>query len=120
MQNSSTIIVKTLSDMLDKPYFTFPTLASNCAACTAVSVIYNSDGTFKEYYYLKQPSYHTFINTKIVADSPEKLLWAGIGDDLSKECEVKFACRDKYMYHTPLILSSYVFSFVFSAIASEV
>ncbi len=25
----------------DKPVFTFPTIASNCAACTSVSIIYN-------------------------------------------------------------------------------
>ena len=49
------------------------------------------------------PSYHTFVNTKIIADSPEKLLWAGIGDALSKECEVLFASRDKFIYHTPLM-----------------
>lgn len=95
--------VKTLADMEDKPFFTFPTLASNCASCTAITVIYNSDGSFKEYYYMKEPSYHTFINTKIIADSPEKLFWAGIGDALSKECEVLFASRDKFMYHTPLM-----------------
>lgn len=95
--------VKTLADMVDKPFFTFPTLGSNCAATTAISVIYNSNGSFKEYYYMKQPSYHTFINTKIIADSPEKLLWAGIGDALSKECEVLFSSRDKFMYHTPLM-----------------
>lgn len=82
--------VKTLADMLDKPFFTFPTLASNCAACTAITVMYNPDGSFKEYYYMHAPSYHTFVNTKIIADSPEKLLWAGIGDALSKECEVLF------------------------------
>jgi glycerol dehydrogenase len=95
--------VKTLANMEDKPYFTFPTLASNCAACTAISVIYNKDGSFKEYYYMKAPAYHTFINTKIIAGAPEKLLWAGIGDALSKECEVLFASRDKFMYHTPLM-----------------
>ena len=95
--------VKTLADMLDKPFFTFPTLASNCAACTAITVIYNADGSFKEYYYMHGPAYHTFVNTKIIADSPEKLLWAGIGDALSKECEVLFASRDKFIYHTPLM-----------------
>ncbi len=93
--------VKALADLIDKPFFTFPTLASNCAACTALSVIYNKDGSFKEYYYMQSPSYHTFVNTKIIADSPEQLLWAGIGDALSKECEVLFASRDKNMYHTP-------------------
>ena len=89
--------------MLDKPFFTFPTLASNCAACTAISVIYNPDGSFKEYYYMHGPSYHTFVNTKIIADSPQNLLWAGIGDALSKECEVLFASREKFIYHTPLM-----------------
>lgn len=95
--------VKTLCDRIDKPFFTFPTLASNCASCTAISVIYNADGTFKEYAYLKAPALHTFINTKIIAESPEKLFWAGIGDALSKEYEVVFACRDKDMTHTPLL-----------------
>ena len=47
--------VKTLADMLDKPFFTFPTLASNCAACTAITVMYNPDGSFKEYYYMHAP-----------------------------------------------------------------
>lgn len=95
--------VKTLADMLDKPVFTFPTLASNCAGCTALCVIYNKDGTFKEYYYPKQPPYHTFINTKIIAESPYDMFWAGIGDALSKEYEVTFACRDKNLYHVPLL-----------------
>lgn len=95
--------VKMLGDQLDKPFFTFPTLASNCASCTAISVVYDSNGAFKEYSYLKQPSYHTFVNTAIIADSPVDLFWAGIGDALSKECEVLFAAREKFMYHTPLM-----------------
>lgn len=93
--------VKTLGDMLDKPVFTFPTLASNCASCTNLSVIYNKDGSFKEYYYQKQPACHTFINTKIIAQSPYDMLWAGIGDALSKECEVEFSCREKKLHHLP-------------------
>lgn len=95
--------VKVLGSMLDKPFFTFPTIASNCAGCTAIAVIYNADKTFKEYYYLKRPAYHTFINTKIISEAPDELLWAGIGDALSKECEVLFASREKKMYHTPLM-----------------
>lgn len=95
--------VKTLGDMLDKPVFTFPTLASNCAACTNLSVIYNKDGSFKEYYYQKQPACHTFINTRIIAESPYNMFWAGIGDALSKECEVTFACREKKLHHLPLL-----------------
>lgn len=94
---------KTYCALYNKPLFTFPTIASNCASCTSLSVMYNPDGTFKEYSYHKAPAIHTFINTKIIAESPEKLMWAGIGDALSKEYEVIFACREKNMIHTPLL-----------------
>ena len=66
--------VKILADMLDKPFFTFPTLASNCAACTAIAVVYNQDASFKEYYYMKTPAYHTFINTKVISDFGRELV----------------------------------------------
>lgn len=94
---------KTYCALYDKPLFAFPTIASNCASCTSLSVMYNPDGTFKEYSYHKAPAIHTFINTKVIAESPEKLMWAGIGDALSKEYEVVFACRGKNMIHTPLL-----------------
>lgn len=94
---------KTLGDMLGKPVFTFPTVSSNCAACTCIAVIYNSDGTFREYYYPKTPPQHTFINTRIIAESPEDLFWAGIGDALSKEYEVLLATKGKKLFHTPLL-----------------
>ena len=94
---------KTYCALYNKPLFAFPTIASNCASCTSLSVMYNPDGTFKEYSYHKAPAIHTFINTKIIAESPEKLMWAGIGDALSKEYEVVFACRGKNMIHTPLL-----------------
>jgi glycerol dehydrogenase len=63
--------VKVLGHQLHKPVFTFPTLASNCVSCTAISVIYNADGSFNEYYYLEEPATHTFINTKVIANSPK-------------------------------------------------
>ena len=42
---------KAVAEHLDKPLFTFPTIASNCAACTAIGVFYNADDTFKDYFY---------------------------------------------------------------------
>lgn len=94
--------VKYVADKLDKPLFTFPTVASNCAAVTAISVMYNTDGTFREYYYPKLTN-HCFINSDIIANSPETLLWAGIGDALSKECEAVFSSKDDTLTHTPLM-----------------
>lgn len=93
---------KYIANEMDKPLFCFPTVASNCASVTAISVIYNSDGSFREYYYPKIAN-HTFIETSIIADSPEELLWAGIGDALSKECEAVFSSKEDKLSHTPLM-----------------
>lgn len=94
---------KVLCQKIDKPLFTFPTIASNCAACTSIAVMYNEDGTFKDYFYPNTPANHTFINTRIIAEAPENLFWAGIGDALSKETEVLFATRNKELFHTTLL-----------------
>lgn len=93
---------KYIADKLDKPLFCFPTVASNCASVTAISVIYNPDGSFREYYYPKQAD-HTFIESSIIADSPEELLWAGIGDALSKECEAVFSSKEDSLAHTAML-----------------
>lgn len=94
--------VKYVADKLDKPLFTFPTVASNCSPVTAISVMYNDDGTFKDYYFPKLTN-HCFINSDIIADSPESLLWAGIGDALSKECEAVYSSKNDSLSHTPLM-----------------
>lgn len=93
---------KVVADKLNKPLLVFPTVASNCAACTAVSVVYNPDGTLHSYYY-PAPAVHTFIHTGIIADSPEDLFWAGIGDTLAKECEAELASRNDQLFHTTLL-----------------
>lgn len=93
---------KYVANEMDKPLFTFPTVGSNCASVTAICVIYNPDGSFREYYYPKVAE-HTFINSAIIADSPYELLWAGIGDALSKECEAVFSSKNDELSHTPLM-----------------
>lgn len=95
-------MVKYVADRLDKPLMTLPTVASNCAAVTAVCVMYHADGSFFNYYYPKLAE-HCFIQSDIIADSPEPLLWAGIGDALSKECEAAFSSMDDKLSHTPLL-----------------
>lgn len=84
---------KVVAAKLDKPLFTFPTIASNCAPCTAIAVLYNADASFREYFYLQAPAEHAFLNTRIIAEAPASWLWAGIGDALSKGPEVEFAAR---------------------------
>ncbi|MDO4168847.1 MAG: iron-containing alcohol dehydrogenase family protein [Lachnospiraceae bacterium] len=93
---------KYVANEMDKPLFNFPTVGSNCASVTSISVIYNPDGSFREYYYPKIAD-HTFINSAVIADSPYELLWAGIGDALSKEYEAVFSSKDDDLTHTPLM-----------------
>ncbi|MCQ2914847.1 MAG: iron-containing alcohol dehydrogenase family protein [Alphaproteobacteria bacterium] len=85
---------KVLTEKLNKPLFTFPTIASNCAPCTALAIMYNADGSMKGNFYLKRPPIYVFINDKIIANAPIKFLQAGIGDALSKEPEVLLALRN--------------------------
>ena len=95
-------LCKYVATKLDKPLFLFPTVASNCASVTAISVMYHPDGTFREDYYPNLPE-HTFIHTGIIAGSPYALLWAGIGDALSKECEAVFASKGATLKFEPLM-----------------
>lgn len=94
---------KAVADKVNKPLFTFPTLASNCAPITAIGVMYNNDGSFNGYYYPKRCPIHTFINTDVIAKAPTKLFWAGIGDALSKLAEVELATRSEKLFHTTLL-----------------
>lgn len=93
---------KYVASKMDKPIFTFPTVGSNCSSVSAISVIYYPDHSFRGYFFPRVPE-HTFINTAVIADSPYDLLWAGIGDALSKECEAVFSSRGISLSHTPLM-----------------
>lgn len=89
---------KVLCNRSKKPLFTFPTIASNCAPVTLISVIYDDDThAFKELYFSDKCPLHTFINTRIIAEAPSHFLWAGIGDALSKQYETGFSSRGDAM-----------------------
>lgn len=86
---------KVLSSELGKVLFTFPTIASTCAATTCVCAMYNLDGSFKDLYWRKQPAKHTFIDISVISQAPQKYIWAGIGDTLAKGYEPEFSARGK-------------------------
>lgn len=95
--------VKSAADILGKPCFSCPTVASNCAPVSAIGVIYKDDGALSHYHFTKRCPEHCFINTSVILDSPEELFWAGIGDALSKQSESQLASRGKDLTHTPLL-----------------
>ncbi len=86
---------KLVADHLNKPYFTFPTIASTCAAISALGIYYRTDHVFRDFFRVKRPPVHVFISTKVIAEAPDIYLWAGIGDGMSKEAEVKFSARGR-------------------------
>lgn len=91
--------VKCLCITDDKPVFTFPTIASNCAATTSVSIMYNDDGTFLKPHFFIRPAMHAFIDTEIIAKAPARYMWAGIGDTYAKYYEAKISSRDERLEH---------------------
>lgn len=90
---------KALAFVMDKTVFTFPTIASNCAGTTAVSIMYNCDGSFKEPFFFPAPAKHCFIYTPVIAQSPSKYIWAGMGDTYAKYFEAQMSSRGEDLVH---------------------
>lgn len=92
--------VKVLAEFMNKPLYVFPTIASNCAPVTLVSILYKPDRSFDEFYFRATPPNHTFINMDIIAEAPPKYIWAGIGDAMSKQYEVCLSSRNDKLDHS--------------------
>ena len=95
----STDTGKCLGVKINKPVFSFPTIASNCSACTSVSIMYYPDGRFKEPFFYPAPPVHAFIDTDITVKSPSRYLWAGMGDTYAKYFEAEMSSRGEELQH---------------------
>ncbi len=91
--------VKCLCIPDDKPVFSFPTIASNCSACTSVSIMYQEDGSFLKPHFFVRPVMHAFIDTEIIAKAPSQYMWAGIGDTYAKYYEAVISSRGERLEH---------------------
>ena len=92
-------MVKLISLVLGKPYAAFPTIASNCAASSSVSIVYHEDGSFCEFVHFLRSAVHIFIDTDIIAHAPKQYLWAGIGDTYAKYYEVSLSAKGEQLEH---------------------
>ena len=78
---------------LNLPVVNCPTVASSDAPCSALSVVYTDEGVFQEYrIYTRNPDL-VLVDTQVVAQSPPRLLVAGMGDALATWFEAK-TCVD--------------------------
>lgn len=74
---------------LDLPVVNCPTVASSDAPCSALSVIYTAEGAVQEYrIYRKNPDL-VLVDTRVIAQSPPRLLVAGMGDALATWFEAR-------------------------------
>ncbi|HJT87417.1 MAG TPA: glycerol dehydrogenase [Bryobacteraceae bacterium] len=74
---------------LDLPVVNCPTVASSDAPCSALSVIYTEEGAVQEYrIYRKNPDL-VLVDTRVIAQSPPRLLVAGMGDALATWFEAR-------------------------------
>lgn len=97
---------KGVAHLLNVPVVTAPTIASNCAASSAMSVVYTKDHVFEGFWHYKKPAYHCFINTEVISNAPYKYIRAGIGDTLAKFYEVEFSSRNaKKTYSDEMAIS---------------
>jgi len=71
-----------------------PSLASTDAPCSALSVIYNEDGSFKRYLVLPHNPDVVIVDTDVIAHAPVRLLVAGMGDAFATWFEAE-DCRRK-------------------------
>ena len=69
---------KVLSHSTDRPFFTFPTIASTCASCTSLGILYHPDGSLREYSFSKIPPKHIFIDTQIIATACSRQLCSNV------------------------------------------
>ena len=71
------------------PVVIVPTLASTDAPCTALSVIYNTDGSFNRYLFLPKNPDAVLADTLVLAQEPPRFFAAGVGDGLATYFEAR-------------------------------
>lgn len=73
------------------PVIIAPSIASTDAPCSALSVIYTEEGAFESYLILRNNPDVVLVDTAIIAQSPVRMLVAGMGDALATYYEAR-AC----------------------------
>lgn len=91
---------KVLAQTTNRMFFTFPTIASTCASCTSLGILYHPDGSLREYSISDVPPVHIFIDSEIIANAPDKYFWAGIGDSMAKYFETSVSSRGDELAHS--------------------
>jgi glycerol dehydrogenase len=85
---------KAVAYRLDVPVVVAPTLASNDAPCSALSVLYTPEGVSTGVEFYPCSPALVVVDTGIVAAAPERMLVAGMGDAMSTWYEAAVCLRN--------------------------
>jgi glycerol dehydrogenase len=83
---------KAIAHRLGVTVIVVPTLASNDAPCSALSVLYTPAGVYEAVEFYPLSPLFVIVDTEIVAAAPERYLVAGMGDAMATWYEAR-ACR---------------------------
>lgn len=85
---------KSIAFRLNVPVVIVPTLASNDAPCSALSVLYKPSGAFAGFESFPQSPALVVVDTAIVAAAPERYLVSGMGDAMATWYEAGACLRN--------------------------
>ena len=74
---------------LNLPIVNCPTLASSDAPCSALSVVYNDDGSVDRYIFYPRNPELVLVDTSVIARAPRRHLVSGMGDALATWFEAR-------------------------------
>jgi glycerol dehydrogenase len=85
---------KAVAFRLGTPVVIVPTLASNDAPCSALSVIYSPEGVSTGAEFYPSSPAMVVVDTRVVAAAPERYLVAGMGDAMATWYEARACLRN--------------------------
>ena len=92
---------KCIAYRLDIPVIIVPTLASNDAPCSALSVVYTKEGVSRGTEFFPDSPALVVVDTAVVADADERYLVSGMGDAMATWYEAR-VCLANPAARTPL------------------
>lgn len=98
-------LAKAAANEMHKQVIIIPTLASNCAPWTPLSVLYNDTGAFIRYDVYPVASSLLLVDPEILLHAPKDLFIAGIGDTIAKWYEADVQLRMIKEKTVPMMIS---------------
>ena len=86
---------KCIAQRLDVPLVVIPTLASNDAPCSAVSVLYTPDGVVCGAEFFKSNPVMVIVDTQVICEAPARYLVAGMGDAMATWYEARVCAENR-------------------------